>query len=317
MRRENWLKFGCFLTGYNYAILRGCSEQSKKRVLRYTSALIIICALWSFIGYTFTARYLKAPWFMAIIGALVLLVIVVQIERQVILSNSATKMPLIFRGVIAFLMGMIGAVLIDQTLLKEDIEQQKVLMMDEKVDKILPGRARELKTQIHTLDSALVVHESESRFLSEEIEKRPMISVYTESRENFRTTQGGDSTKKTVVISKIPNPKMDLLKQVDIKNAALRIEKNKKDSLMLTLRPMVEAELKERVGFLDELGLMWSLLSGSVVALITWLIWFILLLGLECFILVSKWNEPEVDYDEVIKQQMNLHYRRLKLLTEQ
>jgi hypothetical protein len=33
-----WLKFGCFLTGYNYNILDASSEISAKAVKRYTSA---------------------------------------------------------------------------------------------------------------------------------------------------------------------------------------------------------------------------------------------------------------------------------------
>lgn len=317
MRREGWLKIGCFLTGYNYVILQGCSESSIKRVLRYTSAMLIICILWAFIGYTFTSRYLKTPWLLSITGAIVMVIIVIQIERQVILSNKTNKAPLIFRAVIALLMGIIGSILIDQMLFKEDIEQQKTLMMGEKVNKVLPDRARELKDQIKEIDSVLAAKEQESKLLSDEIEKRPMISVYTENREHFRTREGKDSTKRTVAITKTPNPKMELLKQVDLKNAGLRKDKNKKDSLMLTLRPIVEAELKQNVGFLDELELMWSLLTNSYVALITWIIWFVLLLGLECFILVSKWNEPEVDYDEVVRQQMELHLRRLRLLTNQ
>lgn len=315
--RDNWLRLGCFLTGYNYAILRGCSETSVKRVLRYTSAIIIICILWAFIGYTFTSRYLKAPWFMSVLGAIIMVIVVIQIERQVILSAKANKAPLIFRAVIALLMGIIGSILIDQILFKEDIEQQKTLMMGEKVNRILPDRARELKEQITEIDSVLAVKEYEGKILSADIEKNPMTRNISEKIQHIKTLEGKDSTIRVVEITRIPNPKMELLKQVDNKSSMLRKDKNKKDSLMLTLRPMVEAELKQNVGFLDELELMWSLLSNSYVALITWIIWFILLLGLECFILVSKWNEPEVDYDEVVRQQMELHLRRLRLLTNQ
>lgn len=79
--RNWWLRFGCFLTGYNYGIVKMSSEITAKTVKRYTSAMIIICILWSFIGYTFTDRYLKAgPWG-AFLGAVVMVIIIIQVER--------------------------------------------------------------------------------------------------------------------------------------------------------------------------------------------------------------------------------------------
>src|SRR5689334_15588003 len=134
--RDTWLKFGCFLTGYNYKILRGCSESAVKKVLRYTSAILIICILWAFVGYTFTGRYMKSSWIFSIIGSAIMVVIVVQIERQVILSSKSNKIPLIFRALIALMMGLIGSMIIDQILFKDDIEQEKALMMGEKTNRI-------------------------------------------------------------------------------------------------------------------------------------------------------------------------------------
>src|SRR5687768_6995094 len=119
--RDKWLHFGCFLTGYNFKILKGCSEISAKRVLRYTSALIIPCILWGFVGYFFTKRYLRLETGLASIGAVVMVIFVIQIERQVILSSSANKAPLYFRGIIAIVMAVIGSLIMDQILFKEDI----------------------------------------------------------------------------------------------------------------------------------------------------------------------------------------------------
>lgn len=104
--RNNWLRLGCFLTGYNYNILKGCSETSMGRVLRYISAIMIICILWAFIGYVFTSRYLRAEWYLSVVGALTMLIMVIQIERQVILSPKRNKGPLFFRLIIALTMAM-------------------------------------------------------------------------------------------------------------------------------------------------------------------------------------------------------------------
>ena len=37
--RDLWLKTGCFLTGYNYIIIKNSSEASAKSVKKYLSAL--------------------------------------------------------------------------------------------------------------------------------------------------------------------------------------------------------------------------------------------------------------------------------------
>ncbi len=44
--KHPWIRFGCFLTGYNYSILRNCSEAAFKSVKKYTAAMLIVCILW-------------------------------------------------------------------------------------------------------------------------------------------------------------------------------------------------------------------------------------------------------------------------------
>lgn len=64
-----WIKFGCFLTGYNYGIVRSSSEVSSKAVKKYTSAMLIVCILWSFVGFMFTQRYLRGNSWGSVVGA--------------------------------------------------------------------------------------------------------------------------------------------------------------------------------------------------------------------------------------------------------
>ena len=70
-----WIQFGCFLTGYNYDIVRNSSEVAAKMVKRYTAALLIVGILWCFIGYCFTDRYIHGGTFMSVIGALIFVMV--------------------------------------------------------------------------------------------------------------------------------------------------------------------------------------------------------------------------------------------------
>jgi len=211
------------------------------------------------------------------------------------------------------LMAMIGTVIIDQIIFKEDIDKRKLMTMDEEVKGILPGRAEELRRQIHEIDSTISSKEVERKAITDDVTKSPFISVY--ERIAHRDSLGNELV--TIMKKQLPNPKVGLLEPIDKAIGSLRFEKAKKDSILLGLRPAIEAELKQNVGFLDELKVMYSLLSESGVSFAAWAIWFIFLLGLELFILVSKAGESETDYDRMMIQQMELHFKRIDLLGQQ
>lgn len=324
--KDWWLKFGCFLTGYNYKIVNNCSEVAAKAVKRFTAAILIVCIIWSFVGYTFAQRYLKAEAVGSIVGALVLVIIIIQVERQIILSVHKNYWLYIFRGVIAFMMALIGSIIIDQIIFKEDIEQQKLLLLDQKVQKVYPAKALELRSQIVDLDSTIRQKEVERSLLLDEITRNPTINIFTKNsspiklstttRDSLRSvTKEGIINVSSTNVSSIVNPKIGMIDPLDNQIQSIRIEKLKKDSALLTLRADVEKEIKSKVGFLDELKLMYSLLSDSAVAFFVWLIWLLFLLGIELFILVSKSMDKDNDYDATIKHQMELQLKKLALLS--
>lgn len=311
--RSKWISIGCFLTGYNYQFLKASSELSVKRVIKYTSALLIVCLLWAFVGYAFTNRYLKGEWYACIAAVVIMIFLVIQIERQVILSSKDHKVLHVFRLVIALAMALIGTIIIDQIIFKEDIERRKLTTMDEEVKKIFPGRAEELKRQIDEINATIQSKENEKKVIYDDVVKNPFVFAY--ERQVKKDTSSNPIV--TTIKKQVHNPKVNLLEPLDKNISALRGEKMKKDSMLLTLRPIIEAELKTNVGFLDELKVMYALLSESLLSFCAWFIWFIFLLGLELFILVSKWGESETDYDRMMLQQMSLHFKRIELLNKQ
>lgn len=319
--RRIWLRFGCFLTGYNYRILSECSEASSKQVLRYTSAMLIVCVLWAFIGYFFTDRYLLAGVYPSVIGAAIMVLIVIQIERQVILTPRNLLLPGLFRAIIAIIMAVIGSFIIDQIIFKEDIEHQKILMLDDKVDAILPKKAAEIRRQIAEVDSTILAKEQERKDLLDDISKNPTVTIFAWSvtRHNVGVQNPDSLTKETVTrtSSQIPNPKIAFLQPFDEQISALRMQKMKKDSILLQLRPAIEAELMAHNGFLDELNVMFTIINQSRTALVVWILWFSFILGLELFVLVNKSRGSESDYEARVRQQMDLHLRRVQLLRQQ
>jgi hypothetical protein len=326
--RNWWIRFGCFLTGYNYGIVRNSSEVAAKAVKRYTSALLIVCIMWSFIGYTFTQRYLHAGLLGSIAGSAVLVIIIIQIERQIILSINPSRWLYLSRGLIAVMMSIIGAVIIDQIIFKDDIELEKVNFIEARVKKALPPKTEELRNQIASLDTAIVKKETERLALIADIEKHPTIksvtsttlptvvkSTITDSTGRISTSEKIRNTK-TVSVTDLANPKLAMIEPLEKNIAELRNQKTQKETALINVRSQLEKEFGSKVGFLDELEVMYSLISRSNVALGVWLLWFLFLLGLELLVLISKANEKENDYEKTVKHQMDLQIRKLNALAK-
>lgn len=324
-----WIKFGCFLTGYNYEIVNNSSEVASKAVKRYTAALMIVCILWSFIGFSFTNRYLHGGTWGSILGALIFVVIIIQIERQIILSINPSKWLYVFRGIIAAMMAIIGAIIIDQIIFKEDIDLEKIEFIGERVKKDLVPKTEELRSQIANLDAAILKKENERINLIADVSKYPTTLVYSTQSiiKTDKTTKINEATGKeekrekttpvnVTISTNVANPKIALIAPLEVTIDTLRKQKLEKENRLLNIRSELEKHISSKVGFLDELEVMYSLISRSGVALSVWLIWFFFLLGLEMLVLISKANEKENDYEKTVKHHMELQMKKLELFVK-
>lgn len=323
-----WVRFGCFLTGHNYNILTSCSEVAIKSVKKYTAAILIVCILWFFIGYTFAARYLTLSLAGCLTAGIVAVIIIIQIERQIILTIHPRWPLKVLRVSLAFIMSLIGSVIIDQILLEKDIELEKISYITTRVDQVLPSRTEELKKQIFGLDMTINKKEEEKQALITDVSKFPTIpSVSTQIETSkvptkITTLSGQDSvvykniSTSTSIRTNIDNPKLSLIKPLDSAISAMRQQKSLKENELLDIRPSLEKEIKASTGFLDELKVMVSLISDSPVALCFWLLWMGFFLFIEMLVLFSKMGDKGTDYEKVILHHMNIQMRRLEVLAK-
>ncbi|WP_298737822.1 DUF4407 domain-containing protein [uncultured Chitinophaga sp.] len=321
-----WVRFGCFMTGYNYNILRKCSEAAFKSVKKYTAAMLIVCILWFFIGFTFAHRYLSLGLPGCFIAGLLSTIVIVQVEKQIVLSLHPGRLLLIFRGCLAFMMSILGAVIIDQILFEKDIEIEKMSYISQKVDKILPSKTEELRKQIAALDTAIARKEVEKEAYVDDISKRPTITATTTQTATKRvpehtTTSSGKDTiiwkatsEHIVGTTLVPNPKIALISSLDSSISQLRQQRVQKENDLLHMKPALEKEMKANTGFLDELTIMARMLSASYVALCFWLLWILFFLFIEMLVLFSKMGDGVNDYEKTVLHHMNLQMRRLDAL---
>jgi hypothetical protein len=316
-------KLGCYITGYNYTIIRNSSEASAKTVKKYLSAILIVSILWGFIGYSFAQRYLHTGIAGSFIVSLVMIVIVIQIERQIILSMGKNSLVPIFRTMIGVVMAVIGSVIIDQIIFKDDVEKARISNVQTEVNNILPVKTRELDYQISQLDSAIILKEAERTSIIEEITKRPFIKSATSETRHFQMQRNGSNgqVKDTLIkrtdfaLTDVANPKAKLLPDVEEQISQLRAQKSEKENSKINIREELENELNSKTGFLDELKVLFSILLSSWIAMVVWCMFFLFLMSIEVLVLVNKFGEEKNDYDTVIMHQKDTKIKMLEKLT--
>lgn len=316
--KDYWLKFGCFLTGYNYTIVKQSSEAVAKVVKKNLSALLIIAIVWGFIGYVFTQRYLHGNLITSLAGALLMVIIIIQIERQIILTVGKNNKAMTFRIIIGIVMAIIGSVILDQIMFKEDVEKMRISTIQKEVNLILPMKTNEIQESIKQIDSALFKKEYERNAIIEEISQRPTIVAISSILNQRKDSITGKmvNTGKQITTQAIPNPKAELITQIDNHIRALRLQKEKKDSTLLNMRQITEAELKSKVGFLDELQILVQVLLSSNIALMVWVLIFMFFLMIELFILVNKLGDDKNDYDRLLKHQIDVRMSMIDKLND-
>ena len=246
--------------------------------------------------------------------AFIMVVIVVQIERQIILSVGSGWLVPLFRILIGIVMAVIGSVIIDQIIFKEDIEKNKISNLQAEVNNILPVKTKELDYQIRQIDSAIFLKEIERSAVIDEITKRPFIkSTSAETKHSPMKYNGHNGESKDTLVKRtdytltdVANPKAGLLPNITDQVNQLRKQKSEKENSKINIRQELEAELSSKTGFLDELNVLFSILLSSKVALVVWLMFFLFFMSLEVLVLVNKFGEEKNDYDRIISHQVDV-----------
>lgn len=314
--KDWWLKFGCFVSGYNYITLSNCSEVSKKFVKKITSALLIVCIIWAFIGYLFSTRYFQIPWYGAVLGSLVMLIIIIQIERQIILAVKNSLALGALRLLLGVIIAIIGSTIIDQVFFENDINIKRKDLISERtaVRKENAVNAREatiaeLRKQIFQADSQIMI-------LTKSIEREGTVVLSGTTSRTTRNQRDSSITRSTET-NRMANPKIqERQNYFDIKTAASNKVVDAERAFQEQVTAIENDALKEKVGFLDELGIMFKLLQDSNIALIVYILWFLFFFFIELFILFTKWGEEPNDYDKVIRYQMEIREKRLFALED-
>ena len=299
-----WIKLGCKLTGWNSSVLSQCSEASKTQLSKYTSALLILMIVWSITGFCFAQRYIGLPIWGCILVSLVFVTIVVMIERQILLALHPTKKLATFRLVIAIIMAIVGSSIFDQTMLGKDIDKQMA-------DTIELQTVDLTQKRVSNIDSKLMAFQIEKDSLNKvnselqaDVNAHPWIIQKSVTNSQDRLVVNGKIkvvNNPSVTTNQVANPKQIAIAANNEKIKQIVLQENDLNKKRLTVEEDTRKECQANVGFLEELEAMVSIVTTRTVAGIFYVIFFLLLMSLELFVVTSKMGDEECDYELAIK----------------
>ncbi|MGN8723143.1 DUF4407 domain-containing protein [Segatella copri] len=299
-----WIKLGCKLTGWSSSVLSQCSEASKTQLSKYTSALLILMIVWSITGFCFAQRYIGLPIWGCILVSLVFVTIVVMIERQILLALHPTKKLATFRLVIAIIMAIVGSSIFDQTMFGKDIDKQMA-------DTIELQTVDLTQKRVSNIDSKLMAFQIEKDSLNKvnselqaDVNAHPWIIQKSVTNSQDRLVVNGKIkvvNNPSVTTNQVANPKQIVITANNEKIKQIVLQENDLNKKRLTVEEDTRKECQANVGFLEELEAMVSIVTTRTVAGIFYVIFFLLLMSLELFVVTSKMGDEECDYELAIK----------------
>ena len=299
-----WIKLGCKLTGWSSSVLSQCSEASKTQLSKYTSALLILMIVWSITGFCFAQRYIGLPIWGCILVSLVFVTIVVMIERQLLLALHPTKKLATFRLVIAIIMAIVGSSIFDQTMFGKDIDKQMA-------DTIELQTVDLTQKRVSNIDSKLMAFQIEKDSLNKvnselqaDVNAHPWIIQKSVTNSQDRLVVNGKIkvvNNPSVTTNQVANPKQIVIAANNEKIKQIVLQENDLNKKRLTVEEDTRKECQANVGFLEELEAMVSIVTTRTVAGIFYVIFFLLLMSLELFVVTSKMGDEECDYELAIK----------------
>jgi hypothetical protein len=297
--------------GWNPEILKNCSEASYKALKKYASSILILLFIWGATGYTFAQRYLSIhSWWGCALTALIFMIIVIQIERQVILTVGKNKWIVRFRTLLAILMALIGSTILDQIIFKNDVEKVLVDLRADKVNEIAGKRQKTMQLEINKLNLIIDSLDVINSKLNDEVAKRPTIAVTNVTTEkNPVVNQDGTKTTNTKTIVSTQHVANTRIEQIKSNSATIDKCRSRLDELYnqkINVEVTVRKELEANAGFLEELKAMIVLVRSETLAGVFYFLLFTFILALELLVVVSKTKDVTCDYDLVVEHQLNV-----------
>lgn len=238
------------------------------------------------------------------------------------LGLAPNKKLVAFRFVIAIIMAIVGSTIFDQTMFGKDIDKQMATTIEHQAQTLTQKR-------VSNIDSKLLAFQEEKDSLDKvnselqaDINAHPWIVQKSVTNSQDRLVVNGKIkvvNNPSVTTNQVANPKQSVVSTNNEKIKQIVLQEMDLNKKRLTVEEDTRKECQANVGFLEELEAMVSIVTTRKVAGAFYLIFFMLLMSLELFVVTSKMGDQECDYEMAIKgaekvkmAQFNMAFNRVQ-----
>jgi hypothetical protein len=278
------LKFYCFITGDEYNTLVNDTLKSKKKVTLFAWSIAVPVMIWFFCGLLLVIKIINGTLLSALITAFVVSAIVFIIERSMILSNGG-KAVAAFRIILAVFVSFIGALIVDEIVFENDIDQQlaknqrmeaeaELYAVDTMWNKKIDEQQAEVSERYYAWDSA-------------------MRRIHLELTGKAGTGIPGNGPMTSVMIQNAAQYEDDYMN-----------ERAKLDTLNLQYVKTRNSE-KERItasfnnhSVLKRMQAMFDLVKSNALMMAVYSVFTFIFIMLECMVIIVKWSSGKTNYEK-------------------
>jgi hypothetical protein len=307
-----------------------CHQESFQKLKKYTSGLIVVMILWFTIGFLFCKKYLPLPiaedenelstWLKCTAVAVAFVYIVIQIEKQIILSSKGGILWV--RVLIAVCMAFLGAIVINPIIFAEDIEivknEQHIIRRDSilstfrtECEKLSESKLKYYSDKIDSLNNKIYSIDREL------YKQKPFISLLKNIKkgEEEETTYG---TFANSTIDRLIGDRTEAKEEIKHINDEIKEEWNKIDSCVEQKKNELDSLGTDKKGILHDMRILWSLIleKGNGILRTISCVLTLLLFSLEIFVLLIKWEDKDCMYELKVRHQLEMGKRGLENLKE-
>lgn len=275
------------------------------------AAIIILSIIWGTIGWCIAKDHLHMQDSLSkAMVSLVFILVVICIERFIILTVGGLGMAKTFRIALALLMAALGSTIFDQIIFRQDVEVKMKEVRTAQINGEVPKRLSLIEADISEISIRVDSLNKISNEIYEEVSKKPLIAAFDVVQEEYDDFDAEGNpiikTKQTISKKNVQNPLIGKVRTMEEEAHKSQERLRELQMKRLSIEDDVRKEYEQaRIGFLEELTALYSILLATPVALGFYIFLFLFLSFLEMLVVTTK-SSSKCDYELIIEHQLKV-----------
>jgi hypothetical protein len=296
------LKFACIITGDDYQMLMSDTPASRKKVNTLVSVMFLPVLMWAINVALLMSCVLNNSIISTIIGTLLAGTVIFIIERSIIMANGS-RVVMVFRIILGFLIATMGSIAFDEVIFSEDIDQQ-----------LAEKRGNELFEAEKRVDSLF-----SNQIQLKEAEVKGKHMVWLNSQDRASSEADGTSGSGARGVNSITRLKMEIANEnnqdyLKTKTELSTLKNNKESDKQIAIKK-VEASFSDHA-LLSRIEALFDLVLSNKYMFAVYIIFTLILFVLEFMVVILKLSLPQSNYERKLDMIEKIGERRLKMMQQ-